>query len=377
VSVIRDICAALKDGYTACVLVRSRSRGQRRILVNGVTVERVRSFGDPGSVPAAPAYPLRLWRRVSDYDLLALHAPFALAELMFTLGMGRDRPLVVHYHADIVSHPGLRPLAQMLMRRTLRRADAIIVSSAILLHSSPLLREFAEKCHVVPFGIDDAQYDRPVQRSRGDDAECDHGRLVLACGPLVAYKGFDVLVRAAVDRHFEVWIVGEGPEQARLEQLIQSLGVADRVRLLGSAPHAKLIELMRTADIFVLPSVTNAETFGIAQLEAMAAGRPIINTSLDTAAPRVARHGIEAITVPPGDPARLADAIETLLRDPERRRCMGHAARLRVSTQYSSAAFRRGIETVYRHAVAARASRRSALASRRATLGTGPENRHC
>jgi glycosyltransferase involved in cell wall biosynthesis len=296
---------------------------------------------------------------------------------MFTLGMGRDRPLVVHYHADIVSHPGLRPLAQMLMRRTLRRADAIIVSSAILLHSSPLLREFAEKCHVVPFGIDVAQYDRPVQRSRGDDAECDHGRLVLACGPLVAYKGFDVLVRAAVDRHFEVWIVGEGPEQARLEQLIQSLGVADRVRLLGSAPHAKLIELMRTADIFVLPSVTNAETFGIAQLEAMAAGRPIINTSLDTAAPRVARHGIEAITVPPGDPARLADAIETLLRDPERRRCMGHAARLRVSTQYSSAAFRRGIETVYRHAVAARASRRSALASRRATLGTGPENRHC
>jgi glycosyltransferase involved in cell wall biosynthesis len=265
----------------------------------------------------------------------------------------------------------------MLMRRTLRRADAIVVSSAILLHSSPLLQEFAEKCHVVPYGIDVASYDRPVQRSRGDDAECDHGRLVLACGQLVAYKGFDVLVRAAVDRHFEVWIVGEGPEQARLEQLIQSLGVADRVRLLGSAPHAKLIELMRTADIFVLPSVTNAETFGIAQLEAMAAGRPIINTSLDTAAPRVARDGIEAITVPPGDPARLADAIETLLRDPERRRCMGHAARLRVSTQYSSVAFRKGIETVYRRAVTTKASSRPALASRRATLGTGPENRHC
>ena len=377
VSVIRDICAALKDGYTACVLVRSQSRGQRRILVNGVTVERVRSFGELGSVPAAPAYPLRLWRRVSDYDLLALHAPFPLAELMFALGMGRDRPLVVHYHADIVSHPGVRRLADMLMRRTLRRADAIIVSSALLLHSSPLLREFAEKCYVVPFGIDVSQYDRPAQRSRGDDAECDHGRLVLACGPLVACKGFDVLVRAAVSRHFEVWIVGEGPEQARLEQLIRSLGVADRVRLLGSAPHAKLIEFMRTADIFVLPSVTNAETFGIAQLEAMAAGRPIINTSLDTAAPRVARHGIEAITVPPGDPARLADAIETLLCDPERRRCMGEAARLRVSTHYSSDAFRRGIETVYRHAVTTRASSRSALSSRRAPLGTGPENRHC
>jgi len=377
VSVIRDICAGLKDTFTACVLVCSRSRGQRRILVNGVTVERVRSFGDAGSFPAAPTYPMRLWRRVSDYDVLALHAPFPLADLMFALGMARDRPLVVHYHADSVSHPGLRRLAETLMRRTLRRADAIVVSNAVLLHGSPLLQEFSEKCHVVPFGVDVSKYDGPVQRPGDDDAVRDRGRLVLACGQLVPHKGFDVLVRAAVGQRFEVWIVGEGPEQARLERLIHSLGVADRVRLLGSAPHAKLVQFMRTADIFVLPSVSNAETFGMAQLEAMAAGRPIINTSLDTAVPRVARHGIEAITVPPGDHIRLAEAIETLLGDPELRRCMGRAARLRATTQYSSDAFGRRIETVYRHAVATRASSRSALASRRGPIGAGPENRHC
>jgi len=375
--VIRDICAGLKDAFTACALVCSRSSGQRRIVVNGVTVERVRSFGDVFSLPAAPTYPLRLWRRVRDHDLLALHAPFPLADLMFALGLGRDRPLVVHYHADIGSHAGLRRFVEPLMRRTLRRADAIIVSNAILLHSSPLLQEFAEKCHVVPFGVDVSKYDWPVQRPDDDDAERNRGRLVLACGQLVPYKGFDVLVRAAVGQRFEVWIIGEGPERARLERMIRSLGVADHVRLLGSAPHAKLAKFMCTADVFVLPSVTNAETFGIAQLEAMAAGRPIINTSLDTAVPRVARHGIEAITVPPGNHARLAEAIETLLRDPERRRRMGHAARLRATTQYSIDAFRKGIETVYRHAVTTKASSRSALASRPGTIGTGPENRHC
>jgi glycosyltransferase involved in cell wall biosynthesis len=374
-SVIRDICAGLKDAFTACVLVCSKSSGQRRIVVNGVTVERVRSFGDVCSLPAAPTYPLRLWRHVADHDLLALHAPFPLADLMLALGLGRDRPLVVHYHADIVSHAGLRRIVEPLMRRTLRRADAIIVSNAMLLHSSPLLQGFAEKCHVVPFGVDASKYDWPVPRL--DDAECDRGRLVLACGRLVPYKGFDVLVRAAVGHRFQVWIIGEGPERARLERMIRSLGVADRVRLLGSAPKAKLASLMCTADVFVLPSVTNAETFGIAQLEAMAAGRPIINTSLDTAVPRVARHGIEAITVPPGNHARLAEAIKTVLCDPERRRCMGQAGRLRATTQYSSDAFRKGIETVYRHAVTTKAASRSALASRPGTIGTGPENRHC
>ncbi len=374
VSVIRDICAGLKDAFTASVLVCSRSRGQRRILVNGVSVERVRSFGDAGSLPAAPTYPLRLWRRVADHDLLALHAPFPLADLMFALGMGRDRPLVVHYHADIVSHSRMEAVCAT--------ADAPNAAPGGR-HHRVQRHSAAQQPAAAGIRREMSTSFRSASMSPGmtgrcsapamSDAEHDRGRLVLACGQLVPYKGFDVLVRAAVGQCFEVWIVGEGPERARLERLIQSLGVEDRVRLLGSAPQAKLVELMRTADVFVLPSVTNAETFGIAQLEAMAAGRPIINTSLDTAVPRVARHGIEAITVPPGDHARLADAIETLLHDPERRRCMGHAARLRATTQYSSDAFRRRIETVYRHAVTTRASSGSTLPSRRATRGTGLE----
>src|SRR5207237_10351282 len=136
------------------------------------------------------------------------------------------------------------------------------------------------------------------------------------------------------------------PERARVGPLIRSPRVADPVRLLGSAPQAQLAKFMRCADIFVLPSLTDAETFSIAQLEAMAAGLPVINTSLDTAVPRVARDGIEAITVPPGNHARLAEAIETLFRNPQRRRRMGHAARHRATTQYSADAVRKGSDDV-------------------------------
>jgi ABC-type polysaccharide/polyol phosphate export permease len=89
----------------------------------------------------------------------------------------------------------------------------------------------------------------------------------------------------------------------------------------------------------------------------MAAGRPVVNTALDTAVPHVARNGLEAITVPPRDPEKLAEAINTLIADPDRRRRMGEAARHRAATRYSKATFRAGIETVYRHAVAAGAAR--------------------
>ena len=369
-TVIRDICAALRDKFTIGVLVCSKSHGQRQIVVDNVAVERVHSFGDVLSLPAAPTYPLWLWRRISEHDLLVLHAPFPLADLVFAFGFGCNRPLVVHWHADIVSHAALRRFVEPLMRRTLRQADAIIVSDRVLLEKTPLLREVREKCHVVPFGVDVSKYDLPL----GDRPTFEHGPapLVLACGRLVPYKGFDVLVRAAVGQCFDVWIVGEGREHERLAQLISSLGVEDRVRLLGSVPDNELAALMCHADLFVMPSVTNAEAFGLVQLEAMAAGRPIINTSLETAVPHVARHGIEAITVRPGDHRELADAIDSLIRDPERRRRMGCAARQRATTTYSTSLFEQGIEAIYRQALNRRAASRKARSgppSRPATAG--------
>jgi glycosyltransferase involved in cell wall biosynthesis len=362
-SVIRDICTGLKNTFAARILVCSKSDGQRQIVVNDVPVERVRSFGDLLSLPVAPTYPLRLWHRIAEHDLLALHAPFPLADLVFALGFGGNRPLVVHWHADIVSRARLRWLVEPLIRRTLRRAKAIIVSDSILVGGTPLLREFAGKCHAVPFGVDTSKYEWPPLRL---DHVNDRGRLVLACGRLVPYKGFDVLVRAAVGQCFKVWIIGEGRERARLEQLIRDLGVEDRVRLIGSVPDSELVEIMRIADVFVMPSVTGAETFGLVQLEAMAAGRPIINTALDTAVPHVARHGVEAITVPPRDPEKLAEAINTLIGDPELRRRMGEAARHRAMTKYAMATFQEGIETIYRRVVA---SSPPARTSRRATTG--------
>lgn len=349
-TVIRDICASLKDAFSSAVLVCSQAAEQRNIVVNDVPVERVHSFGNVLSLPAAPAYPWRLWQKIAEHDLLALHAPFPLADLVFALGFGRKRPLVVHWHADIVTHAGLRWFIEPFMRRTLRQAKAIIVSDHLLIETTPLLREFEDKCHVVPFGINTDVYDWPKIEPHHVN---DRGRLVLACGRLVPYKGFDVLIRAAVNRHFEVWIIGEGAERTRLEQLIRELGLGERVKLLGSVNDCERIKLMCLADVFVMPSVTNAETFGLVQLEAMAAGRPVVNTALDTAVPRVARHGMEAITVPPGDPEKLGEAIDALISDPERRRRMGLSARTRAVSRYSATAFRDGMETVYRSAVTA------------------------
>jgi glycosyltransferase involved in cell wall biosynthesis len=90
------------------------------------------------------------------------------------------------------------------------------------------------------------------------------------------------------------------------------------------------------ASIFVLPSVTRAEAFGVAQVEAMAAGLPVINTDIDSGVPEVSLDGQTGLTVPPGDETALAQAINTLLDRNDLRLQFGSAAAARAKAEFTA-----------------------------------------
>jgi rhamnosyl/mannosyltransferase len=97
----------------------------------------------------------------------------------------------------------------------------------------------------------------------------------------------------------------------------------------------------------VLPSTERSESFGIVQLEAMACGKPVINTQIDSAVPHVSLDRVTGLTVPPGDSVALAAAITALFADPARRAEMGAAARRRVLESFSADAMARLTLDVY------------------------------
>lgn len=279
-------------------------------------VERVRSFGNLLSLPIAPLYPLRLWQRMKDADLVVLHAPFPLADLVLGLGLRPHVPLIVYWHSDIVSQKLFGWLLQPLLRATLRRAKAILLSDQRILHRRELAEAFGSKLIPLPYPIDLARFVLSDDEKRQVEAlKSRYPRIVLSVGRLVKYKGFDVLIEAAKSVDATFLIVGEGVERPALQEEIDSAGLHDRVRLIGALSERELIVHLHAADVFAMPSISNAETFGIAQLEAMAAGTPVVNTRLDTMVPMLARDGQEAITVEPGDAKALAIAITALLND--------------------------------------------------------------
>jgi rhamnosyl/mannosyltransferase len=220
-----------------------------------------------------------------------------------------------------------------VLRHALGRSDAIACASPQHVSTSRVLGGHRARCVVIPYGIPLAPFERcdpaAVQAIRDR-----HGpRIVLGVGRLVGYKGFPHLIDAMADVPGRLLIVGDGPLRATLDAQIRARGLHDRVVLLGAVDD--VAPYYHAADVFALPSITPNEAFGIVQLEAMACGRPVVNTALASAVPFVSLDGVTGITVPPADPRALAGALAALLDDPERRARLGAAARQRVRAEFS------------------------------------------
>jgi rhamnosyl/mannosyltransferase len=336
------------DGLENRILVARRRGKGRRYLWDGVSVEGVSCFGTFFSTPLAPAYPLTLLRRVRSADILVHHAPFPLVDAISNF-LPDDLALIVYWHADIVGYAWLKSLVTPAIERTLQRANRIVVSDRSVLENSPVLTSFAEKCAIAPYGIDVDFWSMPnaAERSTASRLRQSCPRMILTIGRIVSYKGLDILFHAMKELDAGLVVIGEGPLESDLKRLAEKLAITDRVVFRGRLSASEIKSHLHAARVLAFPSVTCAEAFGIVQLEAMAAGLPVVNTALPTAVPNIARHDKEGLTVPPNDAHALAVAIDRLLEDPMLANRLGTAGRIRAQTEYSNDRFLSRMKAIY------------------------------
>jgi rhamnosyl/mannosyltransferase len=342
-TVLKEICESLAHEVEFQVVV-ANTRWRTEHENRKVPVTRVGSLGKLLSCSIAPTYPL--WARKFDPDLIHVHLPNPLAELSALLAK-RDIPVVAQFHSDVVRQRNLLKLYGPFLEAFYRRASCIIVPTPRHIEISEFVSRHRDKCRVVPFGVPLSRFDLDEDGKKKVDGLRDGMPSVLCVGRLVSYKGVEYLLRAMKSVKARLWVIGVGPLEDSLKHLAAQMGLADRVQFLGKVSEADLMAYYHACDVFVLPSITNAEMFGVVQLEAMACHKPVISTDLPTGVSWVNQHGKTGYVVRRESVGDLAGAIRRLLDSPELREEMGEAGRVRVEENFTSTKMAEAMLQVY------------------------------
>lgn len=349
VNLMRSLAGEVE--FTHAVTSRD-SKGGRFTFPPGITVSRAPSWNVDGSLAVSPQL-VREYRSLHysrPFDLIHLHFPDPMAHLA-SMALPAKIPRIVTWHADITRHKLLLPFYRPWLAKSLDSAAAIVVPTPAHVASSKILNspKYRAKTQVIPFGFDLGAFAAPHPAVEGLKRKYP-GQILFALGRHVAYKGFDVLIRALQELPPSVRLIlgGEGPLTPDLRGLAAVLGLESRVHFPGFVPEAELPSFYQACDVFCLPSVTPAEAFGIVQVEAMAAGKPVVCSRLGNGVDYVNQHEVTGLTVPPNDPAALAQAIHRLLADPALREKYGRQARVRALREFALEGMRGKTFALYR-----------------------------
>ena len=320
--VVRQLAEGLqKDTKTEVLVCQKKGKGAEEVR-NGVKVHRASSLGVFCSMPISFSFLWKFRKLAKDKDVVQLHAPFPLGDLACYLSGYRGK-VFLWWHSDIVRQKRLMRIIKPLTAWMLKRADVIVVATEGHIEGSDYLKPYRQKCVVIPYGV--PQVEAPQTTRERIPVQ------FLFVGRLVSYKGCAVLLRALQKvPNAELTLVGNGTMKEELESLARELQLGERVTFQHNLNDRQVAEEFQKCDVFVLPSITKAEAFGIVQIEAMAWSKPVINTWLPSGVPHVSLDGITGITVEPENVDALAEAMKKMIECPKMRKQMGEAARARV-----------------------------------------------
>ena len=307
-----------------------------------VPVTRLPGRSDLLPLSLLPVLPFRARSLQAD---VAFHAQWqtVVASVLARALLGRPRRIVCAAHGrELLFNPappssGLDAEYDRLRQFLLHQVDTFLPVSR---YTAGLLRDRGippHRVHVVPNGTDPERFHPGDGASLRERLGLTDRPLLLTVGRLVPRKGIDTVLQALpsiAERCPEVAyvIAGTGPDQSRLEQLAERLGVQEHVRFVGNVDHDRLPLYYSAADLFVMPAredPPDVEGFGLVFLEANACGTPVIGAR-SGGIPDAVRDGETGLLVPPDAPDAFTEAALRVLTDPDLAQTLGQQGRHRA-----------------------------------------------
>ncbi|MBP3942158.1 glycosyltransferase [Sphingobacteriaceae bacterium WQ 2009] len=263
----------------------------------------------------APNMIVKLRQIAHNYDIIHIHHPDPMASLALFLS-GYKGKVVLQWHADILKQKTLLKLYKPLQSWLIKRANIIVGTTPVYVKESPFLTDVQHKIDFIPIGIepliaDSARVDQIKETYKNK-------KIIFSLGRLVAYKGYEYLIKAAedLDDSYHIVIGGKGPLHDELTALITSLKLSNKVSLIGFVSDEDLPNYYAASDVFCLSSIWKTEAFAIVQIEAMSFGKPIISTHIPTSGVSwVNAHQESGIVVSIESPKEISTAIKDIFEN--------------------------------------------------------------
>ena len=338
-------------GHEVHVLTTNMGKMPERETMQDFDIIRLRPMSIVFKTPIVP----RIQKMISrmDADVVHSHSPPPLSSYYATKGCKSSHsPHVITYHCDVEIPSRLGKLIAGFYRRTyesytVKRADKIIVTSGSYYATSRTVWKYHPD--IIPNTVD-AQRFNP--KNDGSKIREKHGigpeePVVLFVGRIVWHKGIEYLMEAArILRKVKFLVVGSGENLKKYRAKAKSMDVEDRVIFTGRLSWSALPLYYAACDIFTLPSISRLEAFGIATLEAMATGKPVVVADIPGVR-EVIENGKHGLIFDVMDAEDLAKKIAILLNDPDMRKRMGDEGRKKVEEQFVIDKVTNQVEKVY------------------------------
>lgn len=348
---VYELAHGLKSQIEVEVLVSSTRRAAKSWNDEGVNVRVAAEVARVQGIPFSPTLTRHIHK--GHFDLVHVHSPYPTGEV--ALAASRSGAVrIATYHADLDRGSRFFPVYRRLLIRLYRSCRYVLASSEALVEGSRVLSDLRtahpDLVQVVPMGVDvDRFHPGPTEASVTLRKQFG-GPIVLFLGRLRYYKGLPTLIEAMEHVDAKLFIVGGGPMRDRVAAAA-SEHLGNRFIHARFVSEDELPDLYRAADLFCLPSTSHAETFGLAAVEAMASGVPVITTDVGTGTSTINVDGETGFVVPPRDADALGSAIRKVLSDPELAERMGVVARARAVQHFDRSRMLAQVLDLYRSAV--------------------------
>lgn len=313
----------LLNGHKVSVITSNIGSNVKTEVIEGVRITRVPSL----SLLSSPLM-LRLPTINERPDLVHLHYPHPFyLDYGFWYAKHNDIPVVISSHGKEVEGKIAYLYNSIFYDYYLKNSDGVISATKMAITQSKLLSRHSRKINIIPHGVNYGKFSAKVDKSTNDSE-----KIILYVGAFRKYKGLSFLIKSLSilskkGINYKCILVGDGELKRELVDYSISLNVSENIHFVNFVSEKDLLSYYSLCDVFVLPSPSIAESFGLVVLEACAAGKPVIVTHGSGVSELLMKEQVGLIC-DPYNSEDLAEKIISVIGDEQYARLLGKTGKL-------------------------------------------------